>query len=161
MKKLILTFLTILFCLTSNVTWSADFQKGLAAAERGDFATALRDWTPLAKQGDADAQIFLGGMYAKGRGVPQDYKAAIKWYTFAAEQGDPTGQIYLGILYGQGQGVMKDLVYAYMWLSIAATSKERGSKRALDFAVKHMTPSQIEKAQKLARECVRKKYKGC
>ncbi len=97
MKKLILTFLTILFCLTSNVTWSADFQKGLAAAKRGDFATALRDWTPLAKQGDADAQIFLGGMYAKGRGVPQDYKAAIKWYTFAAEQGDPTGQIYLGI----------------------------------------------------------------
>jgi len=197
MKKLILTFLTILFCLTSNVTWSADFQKGLAAAERGDFATALREWTPLAKQGNADAQIFLGGMYAKGRGVPQDYKAAIKWYTLAAEQGaakiqalvgtiyldgkwfppnyetaakwltraaeqgDATGQIYLGILYGQGQGVMKDLVYAYMWLSIAATSKERGSKRALDFAVKHMTPSQIEKAQKLARECVRKKYKGC
>ena len=33
-----------------------DFQKGLTAAQSGDFATALREWTPFAKQGDADAQ---------------------------------------------------------------------------------------------------------
>ena len=42
--------LTILFCLTSNVGWSADLQKGLTAAQSGDFATALREWTPLAKK---------------------------------------------------------------------------------------------------------------
>ena len=30
-----------------------------------------------------------------------------------------------------------------------------------DDVAKKMTPSQIAEAQKLARECVRKKYKGC
>jgi TPR repeat protein len=66
------TILTILFCLTPNAVWSTDFKKGLAAAEKGDFATTLREWRPLAKQGDADAQIFLGGTYAKGSGLSQD-----------------------------------------------------------------------------------------
>ena len=30
---------------------SADFQKGLTAYKSGDFATALREWKPLAEQG--------------------------------------------------------------------------------------------------------------
>jgi len=55
MKKLLLTFLIILLSLTSNVVWSADFQKGFEAAQRGDFTTALREFKPLAEQGDAVA----------------------------------------------------------------------------------------------------------
>ena len=69
MKKLTLTIITVLFCLTSNVGWSADFQKGLTAAQSGDFVTALREWTPLAEQGNAPAQHHLGFMYHKGKGV--------------------------------------------------------------------------------------------
>ena len=61
-----------------GVSASADFQKGLTAAQNGDFATALRQWTPLAKQGDAVAQFNLGLMYRNGNGVPQDYKTAAK-----------------------------------------------------------------------------------
>ena len=57
--------LTTIICLTIAVLFggagvsasaSADYQKGWTAANSGDFATALREWTPLAKQGDADAQ---------------------------------------------------------------------------------------------------------
>ena len=58
---------------------SADYNKGIAAYEMGDYATALREWTPLAEQGDALAQSSLGFMYEKGRGVPTDYKTAVKW----------------------------------------------------------------------------------
>ena len=36
---------------SAGVSWSQDFQKGLAAYESGDYATALREWKPLAKQG--------------------------------------------------------------------------------------------------------------
>ena len=50
--------LTATLCLTIAVllgsmgnSESADFQKGLTAAQSGDFATALREWTPLAKKG--------------------------------------------------------------------------------------------------------------
>jgi uncharacterized protein len=39
-----------------------DFQKGLDAYNRGDFATALREWRPLAEQRDATGQIALGFM---------------------------------------------------------------------------------------------------
>jgi len=55
--------LTATLCLTvavllgsAGVSWSADFQKGLTAARSGDIATALRELTPLAKQGFAAAQ---------------------------------------------------------------------------------------------------------
>jgi TPR repeat protein len=49
----------------------AGFDEGLAAYERGDYATALRELRPLAEQ-DAAAQFLLGLMYDEGRGVPQD-----------------------------------------------------------------------------------------
>ena len=71
--------------LVSFPSWSADFGKGLAAAERGDYVTALREWRPLAEQGHAKAQFNLGVMYKKGMGVAQDYSQAAKWYRRAAE----------------------------------------------------------------------------
>jgi len=61
-------------------------EKAWAAYKRGDNTTALREWRPLAKQGNADAQDKLGWMYEHGKGVPQDYSTALKWYKLAAEQ---------------------------------------------------------------------------
>ena len=49
----------------------ADYTAGEDAYNRGDFATALREWRPLAEQGDALAQYNLRVLYRKGRGVPQ------------------------------------------------------------------------------------------
>ena len=43
-------------------------KEGAAASKRGDYATAFREWRPLAKQGNANAQFFLGVMYGKGLG---------------------------------------------------------------------------------------------
>ena len=40
----------------SHAAIAGDLEDGLAAAEKGDFATALRLWTPLAEQGDAVAR---------------------------------------------------------------------------------------------------------
>ncbi len=34
----------------------ADYNAGVAAYKRGDYATALREWRPLAEQGNAGAQ---------------------------------------------------------------------------------------------------------
>ena len=120
---LCLTFAVLLF--SAGEGWSADFQKGFAAYQSGDYATALREWTPLTEQGDAFAQGNLGAMYAFGTGV------------------------------------LKDYIYAHMWGNIAASIGGKNGSKVRDFVAKNMTPSQIEKAQDLARECVRKKYKGC
>jgi TPR repeat protein len=64
--------LTATLCLTlavllgsAGVSVSQDFQVGLDAFDRGDYATALREWTPLAEQGHAGAQRNLGFMYER------------------------------------------------------------------------------------------------
>jgi hypothetical protein len=96
MRKLTATIcLTVTILLGSvKMSASADFQKGLDAADRGDFATALREWIPLA-EGDAAAQFNLGVMYVLGDGVQKNYRTAIKWFTFAALNGDDRAQAIL------------------------------------------------------------------
>ena len=108
--RIISLTLTVFFG-SVGTSWGADFNKGLAAAQSGDFATALSEWTPLAKQGDADAQFSLGVMYEKGEGVARDNKAAVKWYTLAAEQGLADAQFNLGVMYANGTGVIKDNIH--------------------------------------------------
>ena len=174
----------------------ARLQKGLIAAQSGDFVTALREfqnpagrnaeaqynlglmyykgqgvprddktamkWYRLAaEQGLADAQYNLGTMYRKGQGVPQDDKTAVKWWRLAAEQGFTDAQTSLGLMYAAGEGVIQDKFYAYMWGNIAASSGNEDGARLRDIVAKEMTSSDASAARKLARECVRKNYKGC
>ena len=75
----------------------ADFKAGENAYHRGDYATALREWQPLAKQGHAVAQYNLGLLYANGQGVPKDDAQARQWYEKAAVQGHADAQVNLGI----------------------------------------------------------------
>ena len=105
----------------------ADFEKGVAAAQTGDFATALREWTPLAEQGSASAQYNLAVMYDNGWGVLQDDNAAVKWYTLAAEQGHAKAQSNLGLMYDNGDGVLQDYKTAVKWYTLAA---EQGHAKA-------------------------------
>jgi TPR repeat protein len=161
MNRLLILPVLLLTLLVGTPAFSAGFQKGLTAAQSGDFATALREWTPLAKQGNANAQTLLGTMYEEEKGVPQDYKTAVKWYRLAAEQGGALAPTRLGFMYYKGKGVSQNIVFAYMWWNIAVSSGNKNAVKNRDIAAKRMTPSQLKTAQKLARECVRKKYKGC
>jgi TPR repeat protein len=102
----------------------ADFQAGWDAYDRGDYATALREWRPLAEQGNAIAQYNLGLLYRKGRGVPQDDVQARKWYDKAAVQGHAKAQYNLGTLYFNGEGVPKDYQQALRWFRLAADQGE-------------------------------------
>ena len=87
--------LTLLLLFGNGVAVAADFDKGLKAAQSGDFKTALIEWTPLAEQGDVDAQYNLGVIYDNGYGVPQNDRTAVKWFTLAAEQRHAVAQFYL------------------------------------------------------------------
>ena len=122
MRNLIATLcLTIaVLVLSAGMSWGADYNKGWYAYDRGDFATALREWTPLAEHGDADAQCNLGWMYEFGEGVPLNYKTAVKWYTLAAEQGLASAQTNLGWMYEKGRGVPQNYKTAVKWYRLAA-----------------------------------------
>ena len=69
----------------------SQFDLGLAAYERQDYATAYRQWRPLADQGNASAQHNLGLMYERGQGVRQDYAAAVSWYARPPTRGHCQG----------------------------------------------------------------------
>ena len=161
MRTLIIIPVLLFSLLLGVPSYSADFNKGLTAFQSGDFATALKEWKPLVEEGNAVAQNNLGLMYDNGWGVPQDYKEAARLYRLAAEQGDADAQGNLGVMYAFGNGIIKDYVYAHMWGNIASMNgNDLGALLRDDFAEK-MTSSQIEEAQRLARECVKKNYKGC
>ncbi len=140
----------------------AGLDEGEGAYNRGDYATALREWRPLAEQGDASAQSFLGIMYVEGLGVPEDYAKAVGWWRKAAEQGYAKAQYTLGVMYGKGQGVPQDYVLAHMWFDLVVSklppgeARDRAVKNS-DIAAERMTPAQISEAQKLAREWKPKK----
>ncbi len=104
----------------ADTTTAGNFQKGLNAYNKGDYATALLEWKPLAAQGDAPAQANLGGMYRDGRGVPQDDAEAVRWFRLAAEQGDAWAQTNLGLGYAKGRGVPQDDAEAVRWYRLAA-----------------------------------------
>ena len=64
----------------------ADGQAGVDAYKRRNDATALREWRPLAEQGDTEAQVSLGLLFANSQGGPQDYVQARQWFGKAAAQ---------------------------------------------------------------------------
>ena len=113
-----------------------------------------------AEQGYLPAQRLLANDYFWGIGdVTQDYNEAAKWYFKAAEQGDSNAQSWLGTLYYRGDGVIHDNIYALMWLNVARIGSQTQSFR--EEIESEMTAADISKAQELARECVKKEYKGC
>ncbi len=70
----------------------AVWHEGGQAYHRGDYPTALRESRPRARQGDSNAQFYVGLMYDKGHGVPQDYVRAHMWINLAAATGDETAR---------------------------------------------------------------------
>ena len=115
----------------------------------------------LPRASDTNSQNNLGRMYVFGNGVIQDYKEAVKWWRLAVEKGHAEAQTSLGMMYELGWGVIKDKVIAHMWHNISASNGSAKGIKNRDEIVKQMTASQIEEAQRLARQCQRNEYKGC
>ena len=121
-----LLFILALCLIIAPSAWG-DYQDGRTAYNRGDYATALKELLPLAEQGHAGAQYFIGYMYYKGQGVVQNGAEAVKWLRHAAEQGDVKAQYLLGYMCYKGQGVGQDSEEAQKWLRKAA---EQGHAKA-------------------------------
>jgi hypothetical protein len=131
------------------------FQRAQAAYNRQDYTTALREWQPLAQQGDATAQFSLGLMYANGRGVAQNDAEAAKWYRKAADQGDVRAQVALGHMYKSGRGVARDLAEAQRWFDKAARPPH-----VVPTPPRVVTPSPSSRANRRALVIGNTKYPG-
>lgn len=69
----------------------ADYSRGKAAYEAGDFGTALAEWTAGAKQGDGYSIFGLGLLYQSGQGVQADPVQAHVYYNMAEALGVAQG----------------------------------------------------------------------
>ena len=88
---------------------------GKSAYTRGDYSLAFRAFTPLANEGNAEAQTFIGSLYENGLGVIKDEKNALDWYEKAGKAGNAKGQHNAGIFYYTGRGVAVNYPAAYEW----------------------------------------------
>ena len=163
MKRLIITvcFSLSLSTVSIGMSWSGDYQKGLDAAQNGNYTAALKEWRPLAEQGHSESQFVLGLLYRNGKGVEKDFSTAIKWYLLAAENGHAKAQAKLGYMYVNGEGVNKDYVRAYMWGRLSEINENREGSELKRIMTIELTAAKIEEAERLVRECMKKDYKGC
>ena len=119
-------------------------------------AEAFQLYRLAAEQGIAGAQCRLGVKYAEGRGVVQDDRESVRWFRLAAEQGDAEAQGGVGLACGTGRGVPQDFVASHMWMTLAAAQligvTRNGALKFRATIAAAMTPEQIAKAQRLARE---------
>ena len=152
-----LLYLLILFASYLVSSARADFATGLSAYQKGDYATAIKEWRPLAEQGDAAAQFNLGLLYYDGLGVPQDYTQAADWFLKSAEQDYGKAQLDLGALYGIGKGVKRDYVQAYKWLNLCAAKGDSKCIAQRDLVAKKLSASKLSTAQRLSSEFKPKK----
>ncbi|MBL4719809.1 MAG: sel1 repeat family protein [Alphaproteobacteria bacterium] len=151
MKYFYLACLSLLFFAPVSVK-----ANGEGPYRDGDFPKAFELFTPQAKDGVAEAQYYIGLMYAKGQAVPQDASAAVEWYQKAANQGHALAQNNLGYMYGQGAGVTRSFVNAHMWYSLAAAAGNVLSRENRDLIALKMTTGQISKSQSQARDWMSK-----
>jgi hypothetical protein len=161
--------MTILKSLTlvAGLTFGAagvsaqSLEKGMLAAQAGDFETALKQITPLAEQGNDEAQAMLGALYKEGKGVQQDYVEAEKWIRLSAVQGNAKAQMMLGALYAAGLGVNSDQEVAAMWFLISAVNGEVAAVQGLNQVRDALTPEEMGRARALAVRCFDSVYKDC
>ena len=85
--------------------------------------TTYEKFLPLAIQGDAEIQNFLGYMHFYGEGVVQDYEQAFDWFYKAAKQGNVKAQKNLAVFHS---GTIKAVPERYYdvekmqyWLGLA------------------------------------------
>jgi hypothetical protein len=112
----------------------AGFDEGLAAAQRGDFAAALREWKPLAEKGHAGALFNLGLMYANGRGVARNAEWAVSLFRQAAELNHAYAQMNLAVAYKTGKGVKQDYAESVKWFRKVAEKGHLGAQFNLGIA---------------------------
>jgi hypothetical protein len=133
-----------------------------SVAPRTDFSSQscpndLAILTPLAEQGDAGAQAYLGTMYYLGKGVMQDYAHAANLIHRAAQQGNVSAQFMLGVFYLQGIGVSLDYSEAYFWCKIASVGRVEGVTKETIASLLNKISSQLsseaqEKVDKRTRD---------
>jgi len=78
-------------------------ESGISAFEAKHFTKAHQLLSPLAQEGNSDAQYRVAIMQQNGLGVVKNCTSAFKYMQASAEQGHALAQHGLGFMYLQGE----------------------------------------------------------
>lgn len=109
-----------LLLITPAQLAAQNFYQGMEAYKQADYATALREWEPLAVRGDEVAQYNMGVLYDSGLGVPVDKARALIWYRKSADQGFALAQNNIGRMFYMGDSVPPNYARAAAYFHKAA-----------------------------------------
>ena len=114
-----------------------------------------------AEGGDANSQYNLGILYGSGLddngyAVEVDRPQTVRWLLAAAEQGLPRAQVKLAEVYAEGPDISGSHATACGWFLLAAMGL-RGihlhrAQSGYERIASHLTPAQIAKARRFARD---------
>lgn len=125
---------------------------GIEAFKSQNFDLALKELTPAADAGDADALYTLAQMYGFGYGVKKDLVKALDLYGKAAHLGHVQAQKEYGVALAIGEGAEQNVSEGLKWLFIAGKSgNDAAQQYALRFS-KYMNRSIVITARTAAVE---------
>ncbi|WP_425099663.1 tetratricopeptide repeat protein [Tropicibacter sp. S64] len=88
-----------------------------------------------AARGNAEAQYYLGLLYASGTGIEQSPQDALNWLLAAGENGYVPAMFELSRAYSRGQGIEPNNEEALRWLTEAATAGHPEAQYYLAYAL--------------------------
>jgi len=109
-----------IFFLLLTTTLHAGIAEGVAAYEKGDYATARIHFIPAANAGDPKGLHLLASLYYQGHGAEKDINKAITLFSAAAAKGYVGSQANLGVMYHNGEGIEKNIPRAVEYYVAAA-----------------------------------------
>jgi TPR repeat protein len=152
-KILIYSLIVFILFQVSSCTSESDPK---IAFDKGDYETAFNIWLPLAENGDADAQNYLGIIYYLGLGTKRNYKISLEWYERAAKAGHADAQRNYGDMINYGRGIRKDNYEAFKWYFAAFQQGNMKAKNQMDAiaASGNLSPNQQMHAKIEANEFI-------
>lgn len=114
---------------------NAGIDEGIKAFQGRKYGPAWAEFEPLATQGTAEAQYYLGELYWHGLGIDKDRQLAIEWYRKAADQGHAGAQYWLGYIYASDKQDAMNSSRAIAWFEKAATAGHKQALAELEAAV--------------------------
>ena len=91
--RALIVALSILFgIVVPNFVKADELQDAVRVLNNRDFKTAYKMLAPLAEKGNAAAQLIVGMMYFKGKGIAKNIVQADKWLLISEELGQEAGK---------------------------------------------------------------------
>ena len=91
-RALIITLSILFGIVVPNFVKADELQDAVRVLNNRDFKTAYKMLAPLAEKGNAAAQLIVGMMYFKGKGIGKNIVQADKWLLISEELGQEAGK---------------------------------------------------------------------